>query len=691
MAMASSGCSPSSGSASIPGPTGPCRRILVANRGEIARRVMATARAMGIETVAVYAADDAEAPFVLEADRAVALHGSGAAGTYLDQAQILAAAAATGADAVHPGYGFLSENAGFAAAVVEAGLTWIGPAPAAIAAMGDKLAAKTTVSGVGVPVLASVEVDDTVDVATAAKEIGYPVLVKAAAGGGGKGMRVVEQPEDLADAVAGAQREAASSFGDGTVFLERYLAAPRHVEIQVVADTHGTTVHAFERECSIQRRHQKIIEEAPSPAVDAELRARMGAAAVAAVSAIDYHSVGTVEFLLDGDAFYFLEVNTRLQVEHPVTEEVTGLDLVREQVRIARGEPLGYTQDDLSITGHAIEARLYAEDVPAGFLPATGTLRAFDLPADPPSRLDSGVAAGSVVGVAFDPMLAKVTVAAPTREEAAARLALVLDRAVIAGVTTNRPLLVDILRHPAFLAGDTTTDFIDRTGVAGPGDREATTGGSAPARDRLLAAVVVARRQRTHRAAPALAFLPAGYRNSVMPPQSADFDLDGEPVTVRWRSRPGGGLIVDPGTGRDEADWLEVVAMPGPAGDGPEDRLDLVIDGTRARYVVVGDGRHWHAQGPDGRLDAVEQARFPDPADQVVAGSQTAPMPGTVRVVAVTVGERVTAGQTLVVMEAMKMEHTVVAATDGEVTEVSCTEGQQVAAGDVLVVVAADE
>lgn len=666
------------------------KKVLIANRGEIALRIHRACKEMGIRTVAVHSTADANAMHVRMADESVCIGPPPAPQSYLSMPALISACEITGAEAIHPGYGFLSENAGFAAAVADAGLTWIGPSPAAIAAMGDKLAAKTSVAAVGVPVLPSVEIDGSVDLAAAASEIGYPVLVKAAAGGGGKGMRVVDRPDDLVDAVAGAQREAASSFGDGTVFLERYLAAPRHVEIQVVADTHGTTVHAFERECSIQRRHQKIIEEAPSPAVDPDLRARMGAAAVAAVSAIDYHSVGTVEFLLDGDSFYFLEVNTRLQVEHPVTEEVTGLDLVREQVRIARGEPLGYTQDDLSITGHAIEARLYAEDVPAGFLPATGTLTAFSLPADPPSRLDSGVTAGSVVGVSFDPMLAKVTVAAPTREEAAARLALVLDRAVIAGVTTNRPLLVDILRHPAFLAGDTTTDFIDRFGVAGLGPDAA----PGPVRDRLLAAVVVARRARARRHTPALGFLPPAYRNSVMPPQSATFGVDGEPVVVRWRTRGDGSLIVDPGSGGDEVDWLEVVPVAPPASPGaagPGQRFDLVVNGVRSSYTVVGDGSRWHAQGSAGRLDATEEPRFPDPADQVAAGSQTAPMPGTVRVVAVGVGDRVAAGQTLVVMEAMKMEHTVVAAADGEVAEVACAEGQQVAAGDVLVVVTADE
>ena len=448
-----------------------CDRLLVANRGEIAGRVIRTAREMGIETVAVYAAADDAAPFVGAADHAVALAGTTASETYLDQTQLLEVAATTGADAVHPGYGFLSESAEFAAAVIAAGMTWVGPPPEAIAAMGDKLAAKRTMVGVGVPTLPSIEVTGDDRLAGAAAEIGFPLLVKAAAGGGGKGMRVVVEPADLPAAVAAAKREAAAAFGDSTVFLERYLPASRHVEIQVIGDQHGTLVHCFERECSIQRRHQKLIEEAPSPAVDHRLRAAMGAAAVDAVRVIGYHSVGTVEFLLDdraaGDqvSFYFLEVNTRLQVEHPVTEAVTGLDLVAEQIRIARGEALAFGQDDLAIDGHAIEARLYAEDVEAGFLPATGTVVAFDWPTEPPVRVDAGVVPGSVVGVEFDSMLAKVISHGRTRAEAAARLAATLDRMTIAGVTTNRSFLVDVVRHQRFHAGETNTAFIDETVV----------------------------------------------------------------------------------------------------------------------------------------------------------------------------------------------------------------------------------
>ena len=369
------------------------RRLLIANRGEIARRIIRTAHQMGIATVAVFADGDADAAFVREAHQAVSLRGVTPAETYLDSAKVLDAARITGADAVHPGYGFLAENASFAQAVVDAGLTWVGPSPAAIAAMGDKLAAKELMIEAGVPTLPSIEVTADLDLAAAADQIGFPVLVKATAGGGGKGMRVVESASTLADSVAGAQREAESSFGNGVVFLEKYLPAPRHIEIQVLGDAYGTLVHLFERECSIQRRHQKIIEEAPSPVLAESVRSAMGEAALAAARAIGYRSAGTVEFLLDGDgddaAFWFLEVNTRIQVEHPVTEEVTGVDLVREQLRIAAGEPLSFAQDDLSIDGHAIEARLYAEDPANDFLPAIGTLHAFEAPASPIARVDT--------------------------------------------------------------------------------------------------------------------------------------------------------------------------------------------------------------------------------------------------------------------------------------------------------------
>ncbi|MCP5030788.1 MAG: ATP-grasp domain-containing protein [Actinomycetia bacterium] len=651
-----------------------CSRLLVANRGEIARRVFATARAMGLETVAVFSEGDDGAPFVTDADSAVALGGVSAAETYLDQAKILAAAKRAGADAIHPGYGFLSENATFAAAVIDAGLIWVGPPPTAIAAMGDKLEAKKLMIDAGVPTLPSIEITAGLDVEASARQIGYPVLVKAAAGGGGKGMRVVEEPEALTEAIAGAIREAESSFGDGTVFLEKYLTAARHVEIQVLGDRHGNLVHCFERECSIQRRHQKIIEEAPSPGISDELRVAMGSAAVTAARAIDYHSAGTVEFLVEAGAdgsehFYFLEVNTRLQVEHPVTEEITGLDLVRQQILVANGETLTFAQDDLTIDGHAIEARLYAEDVAAGFLPSTGILTAFGPAPQPSVRLDTGVETGSIVGVDFDPMLAKVIATGPTRREAALRLALALERMTIVGITTNRDFLVSALRHDEFLAGNTTTDFIDRVDL-GSGPTEA---------DPSLLAALVLSRQAANRDHPGeLGFMPSGYRNSVMPPEEVRLVVAGDEVLVRYRSRRGGGFDVEVGDGGSTL----VATLESRSDTG----IEATVDGVRSAFVVVNTASRWHVHGPGGRIDAVELSPFPDPGGESVAGGQLAPMPGAVRVVAVSVGDRVEAGQTLVIMEAMKMEHTVTAPEAALVTEVRCGVDDQVDNGAVLVV-----
>ena len=441
-------------------------KLLVANRGEIAARVMRTAHALGVGTVAVYSDPDADAPFVALADEAVRLPGATPTETYLRGDLVIAAARATGADAVHPGYGFLSENAGFARDCAAAGLTFVGPTPDAIASMGSKLEAKALMAAAGVPVLPGATVTDSTDLSAVAEEIGFPVLVKAAFGGGGRGMRIVRSAAELRDAVDGARREAASAFGDGTVFLERFVEDPRHVEVQIVGDTGGEVVHLFERECSIQRRYQKIVEESPSPAVDETLRAELGAAAVAAGKAIGYTGAGTVEFVLEQGArrcsFFFLEVNTRLQVEHPVTELVTGLDLVALQLRIAEGHPLPAEVLGAAITGHAIEVRLYAEDVPAGYLPATGTLHRFAIPALRGVRVDAGVTDGSVVSPHYDPMLAKVIAHGATRAEAARTLARALAQAAIHGVTTNRDLLVGILRDEEFLAGRTDTGYLPR-------------------------------------------------------------------------------------------------------------------------------------------------------------------------------------------------------------------------------------
>ena len=667
MASASSGCR---------GSEMTITRVLVANRGEIARRVFRTARAMGLSTFAVYSDGDADAPFVSDADLAIPLGGTTATESYLDGVKVLAAAQRVGADAIHPGYGFLSENAGFARAVTDAGLAWIGPPPDAIAAMGDKLSAKRMMDEAGVPTLPSIEVTDDTDVAAAGEQIGYPVLVKASAGGGGKGMRIVEAPDGLVDAIAGAKREAASSFGDDTVFLERYLPAPRHVEIQVLGDTHGTVLHLFERECSIQRRHQKVIEEAPSPALTPAVREQMGAAAVAAVQAIGYHSAGTVEFLLDGDgddaSFYFLEVNTRLQVEHPVTEEITGLDLVREMIRVADGEALGYGQQDLSITGHAIEARLYAEDPSNDFLPATGTMSIWEPASDPAARFDSGVEEGSVVGVEFDPMLAKVVVHAPTRREASLRLALALERTRLGGVVTNRDFLVATLRSDEFLDGDTTTDFIDRVGV--PGQREVS-----PDELTMAATAVALRSQDTNRAAATqLAFMQSGYRNSSMPDEELLLRHGDVDATARYRRQRDGSYRIAIGDGEPFSATLHQVH---------EDAIDFEIGGVRGTATATRVGGTWYVSTPVGAVTLHELPRFPDGSGEAVAGAQVAPMPGKILAIEIGVGDSVETGQVLVLMEAMKMEHQITAPAAGEVTEVRVNVGDQVDNGEILVVV----
>ena len=647
--------------------TTPLSSILVANRGEIARRVFRTARSMGMHCVAVFVDADADAPFVTEADEAVRL-----AGGYLDGEAIIAAALSTGSDAIHPGYGFLAENAGFAAAVEAAGIIWVGPSPEVISSMGDKLAAKEAAVAAGVPTLPSSD-DPTAD-----DEVGYPILVKAAAGGGGKGMHLVERPEDLAEAVATAQREAASSFGDDRVFLERYVARSRHIEIQILGDAHGGLVHLGERECSIQRRHQKIIEESPAATLSAEQRDVMGESALKLARGIGYRSTGTVEFLVDETTgeFFFLEVNTRLQVEHPVTEEVTGIDLVREQLRVAAGEPLGYGQDDIGFDGHAVEARLYAEDPAAGFLPATGTLVAWR-PADEPAvRWDTGVEEGSHVGVDFDPMLAKVVAHGPTRSEAAGRLALALERMHLGGVTTNRDFLVATLRHEAFLAGDTTTDFIKRHAPATGSTLSTTT-------TRQLAIAAAMWLQGHNRsAARVLDRIPSGWRNARMPAQQVILAVGDMEHDVSYRSQRDGSFTIHGG-------HLAVVHRWSP------DELDVEVDGVRrtVRITLAGDpaGDHLHLTGAGTTTSFRVVPRFTVPGTEAPSGGLVAPMPGRVLEIRAAVGDTVTTGQTMLLLEAMKMEHHMTAPFDGTVTEVRVTVGGQVENGAVLLVIEPDE
>lgn len=651
----------------------PITNLLVANRGEIARRIMRTAREMGIATVAIYADGDAEAPFVTEADSAIALDGRTSAETYLDVAKVLDACRRSGADAVHPGYGFLSENADFARAIIEAGVSWIGPTPEVIAAMGDKLSAKKLMQEANVPTLPAIEITSDTNLPGAAKEIGYPVLVKASAGGGGRGMRVVEKEADLQASVDSAKREAGSSFGDDTVFLEKWLDSSRHVEIQIIGDQHGNLVHCFERECSIQRRHQKIIEEAPSPAVTPEIRKAMGDAALKAAASLGYSSAGTVEFLLSGSEFYFLEVNARLQVEHPITEEIIGKDLVREQIRIAEGETLSFSQDNLQINGHAIEARLCAEDPDNDFLPSPGPVIIWQPSTQGKARFDSGVESGSVIAMEFDPMIAKVIVHAPTRREAAARLARILETTQIQGLTTNRDFLVTTLRHPAFLAGDTTTDFIER--VAPARTREVTD-------DYLMEvtiAIAIESQARNHAAARVLKTIPSGWRNTIVPFEMMDFRYQdqNQDVHVEYRSRRDGKFRFRRADSKEE-----LLVTPYACGNG---LVDIDIDGRRVRYEIDRRGMQWYVHGRAGDLQMTELPRYPVGDADELAGGLTAPMPGAVLATEVNSGDKVSKGDLLLILEAMKMEHRITAPMDGIVSELHVDTGDQVENGQLLV------
>ncbi|GCD90367.1 biotin carboxylase N-terminal domain-containing protein [Nocardioides sp. LS1] len=657
------------------------QRLLVANRGEIARRVFATCRRLGIETVAVHSDADAGLPFVREADVAVRLPGATPAETYLRADLVLDAARRAGADAIHPGYGFLSENADFARAVVDAGLTWVGPAPESIEQMGSKVESKKLMEAAGVPVLANL----TPDTAT---EADLPLLVKASAGGGGRGMRIVRALSHLPGEIEKAAAEAESAFGDGTVFVEPYVEHGRHVEVQVVGHAEGVLVLG-ERDCSLQRRHQKVVEETPAPGLTDATRHALHEAARAAAAAIDYRGAGTVEFLVDAadtSRFWFLEMNTRLQVEHPVTELVHGVDLVDLQLTVAEDRPLDARAIGETY-GHAIEVRLYAEDPAADWQPQSGTLATFDVPGvdgefdllnRPGIRLDSGFESGSEVSTHYDAMLAKVIAWGTSRDQAARRLADALAKARLHGLVTNRDLLVRILRSPEFVAGDVSTDFFDRTDVVSTGSTDEGDRGAA-----VAAAIALAERDRLERTVQR--GIPVAWRNVVAHPQRTEFVVsassttEGEPTTevVEWFG------------GRDgyRVDGLTVVTA------GPE-RVVLEQDGVRTSYdVAVGaTGSHdVDVDSPAGHVRLRLVPRFTDPADAVASGSLLAPMPGTVVRVAVEVGAQVEAGQAVLVLEAMKMQHTVSAPTAGTVTQIDVQPGAQVAAGDVLAVVEGDE
>jgi len=642
-------------------------KILVANRGEIARRVFRTAREMGIATVAVYSDPDNGEPHMMEADEAVRLAGAASTETYLNIEAILSAAEETGADAVHPGYGFLSENANFARAVTRAGVTWIGPSPHSIEVMGSKLESKRLMVSVGVPVLTSIELEGPPDTTSVARELGFPLLVKPSAGGGGKGMRVVISPDDLLEAIEGARREAASSFGDDTVFLEKYLEAPRHIEIQVFGDTHGNFVSLFERECSIQRRHQKIIEESPSTAIDETTRIAMSEAAIGAARAVDYVGAGTVEFLYQDGSFHFLEMNTRLQVEHPVTEMVTGWDLVKLQIEVAAGKAL--PDQSPTMTGHAIEARLYAEDPLNDFLPVTGEFHKFAIPVTDGLRVDSGIEDGSRVSVHYDPMIAKVIAHAPTREGAAAVLATALRGSHIHGSTTNLALLVRVLEHPDFLGGETDTHFLDRLDPKDLGQPL-----NDPPNERLAALAAALGDQAHERSTvETLPTIQSGWRNSPSQLQRRTYiGYQGE-HQISYSVEPDGFVIDDIG--------LVVVTKASP------DFVSFTLDGVEFQYQTARyeDDRYVHTHRGPARFVAVP--RFPDTGPDEDAGSLHAPIPGKVIRVDVGKGDQVEEGQVLVVIEAMKMEHALRSPHNGTVVDVRHLAGDQIEADAVLVVV----
>jgi geranyl-CoA carboxylase alpha subunit len=665
------------------------RKVLVANRGEIACRIMRTCRAMGIATVAVYSDADANARHAREADEAVRIGESAASASYLNIPALLAAATRTGADAVHPGYGFLAERAEFAAACRDARITFIGPAPEVIARMGDKSEARRLMLAAGVPVVPGYDDAEQTDarLLAAAREIGFPLMVKAASGGGGKGMRVVEREHDLLEALAAARREAQSAFGDPRLLLERLIREARHIEFQIFGDAQGRIIHLGERECSIQRRHQKVIEETPAVALAQELRARMGEAAVTVGRQLGYSNAGTVEFILAPDGqFYFLEVNTRLQVEHPVTELVTGLDLVCWQIQVAEGRPLPVSQEQVTFTGHAIEARVYAEDPAQGYLPTTGTLALWREPQGGGVRVDAGASTGDAITIYYDPLVAKISAHGADRTEALRRLERAIAQTTLFGVRNNIAYLRRVLLHPAFVAGAISTTFLERyaaelaasvTNEAGPGTLE-------------IAALACAL-QRAGAAFTSGAPL-ASWRNN-----------RNRPLVERFAP-----LEIAPGSGYSPRNLaVEVQLLPGAEKtfaativngerintlsvgvverDGPD--LTLIVDGLRRRVTAVEvSPREWWAQASDGETVVLRWlSPLPELDARVRSGdSLAAPMPGQVLALLVEEGQAVRAGDPLVILEAMKMEHTIRAPHDGVIAAIHARQGAQVAASTVL-------
>ncbi len=662
-------------------------KILIANRGEIACRVMRTAKRLAIRTVAVYSDADEGALHVALADEAYPIGPAAARESYLSIEKILAVARASGAEAIHPGYGFLSENAEFADACAEAGIVFIGPPATAIRAMGSKSAAKSLMKKAGVPLVPGYHGadQDAALLGKEAKKAGFPVLIKASAGGGGKGMRIVESAADFAAALASAKREAKASFGDDTVLIEKYLTRPRHIEMQIFADRHGNCVHLFERDCSVQRRHQKVVEEAPAPGMDVARRKAMGAAAIAAAKAVAYVGAGTIEFITEGDAYFFMEMNTRLQVEHPVTEMITGSDLVEWQLRVAAGEKLPKRQDELMISGHAIEVRLYAEDPARDFLPATGTLHHLRVPeGDPHIRIDTGVREGDAVSIHYDPMIAKLIAWGEDRDAALRRLGAALDRYEIVGVTTNRDFLARLAAEPDFAVGGVDTGFIAR-------HRDALVPPPAAAPLRIVAAAALSLLLDQAAASEAAAtaspdpYSPwhsrQGWRLNGDTYQDLVF-LDGElSHAVRAHYR-GDGFRID----------LADISLDATATRDGHGALSLSLDGIVSRVRVVRRGGEFTLFADDASYHLVHRDPLAPQAEEELAGGRlTAPMPGRIIQVLAVAQAMVRRGETLLVLEAMKMEHSVTAPADGIVERVNYAVGDLVEEGAELLVLALPE
>ena len=634
------------------------KKLLIANRGEIASRIIKSAHQMGISTVAIYTDPDANSPYVREAKEAFKLDSS-----YLDAKSIIEIATTANVDAIHPGYGFLSENSNFANLVSKSNIKWVGPSANAIKKMGDKLTAKKLSEKANVPTLPMTS--DPKE----AKKIGYPLLIKAAAGGGGKGMRIVKSQKDLKESIASAQREAEGGFGDKRVFIERYIAKSRHIEIQILGDSYGNIVHLGERECSIQRRHQKVVEESPSPVVDEELRNKMGAAAIKIASLLKYESAGTVEFLFDETTkeFWFLEVNTRLQVEHPVTEEVTGIDLVREQLKIANGEPLDFSQEDIEWFGSSIEVRLYSEDPGNNFLPVTGKLIAFEPTEDPLVRWDTGVETGSEITPNFDPMLAKIISYGETRVEAANKLALALENSHFGGLKTNRDYLISILRSDEFLKGNTTTDFLEKAKIKD----EIKLNEEEIYFLAIAASMWIQGKNRYE--SEVLSNLSSGWNNARLPMQEIKLQFDDKPLTVKYKNNREEIFTTDKNNSVKINSW-------------DKNFIDVEIDNTRIRSKVTFDNELLLIQSKSGDVLFKILPKFETVKKVSIEGGLNAPMPGKVVEIKIKKGAKIKKGDTLIILEAMKMEHKVLAPSDGKVKEILIHKDEQVENGATLVV-----